>query len=325
MLTSLGSFAWVFGGAIAVALAVDHVFGEPSGRWHPVVWIGNALSWATPWVLQASAGTTAASKLKCLSRGALVNIAFSAIVLLVTITLQSVLLQLPGVLAALLMGLALKPLLAWAMLRSEVQAVECALAESLQAGRERLSWLVSRDTSLLSESEVRQSAIESMAENLNDSVVAPLFWFFIFGLPGAAVYRFANTADAMWGYKGVRNGQNWEWAGKWAAHMDDMLSYLPARLTALLMALIGGGISISALLREAAKTPSPNSGWPMAAMALLVNIQLCKPGVYTLNSGGRSPQPNDTVLAQKYASKVIAALLMIGLAATLSIALWQTA
>ena len=95
------------------------------------------------------------------------------------------------------------------MLRDEVAAVEAALAESLDAGRARLARLVSRDVAALERREVRESAIESLAENLNDSVVAPLFWFVLLGLPGAALYRFANTADAMWGYRGVRGGRDW--------------------------------------------------------------------------------------------------------------------
>ncbi|MFS2055857.1 CobD/CbiB family cobalamin biosynthesis protein, partial [Variovorax sp. CT11-76] len=124
---------------------------------------------------------------------------------------------LPAWAFALLLGLVLKPLFAWRMLRDEVLAVEAALGESLEAGRARLARLVSRDVSQLGEREVRESAIESLAENLNDSLVAPLFWFLLFGLPGAALYRFANTADAMWGYRGERGGRDWTWAGKWAA------------------------------------------------------------------------------------------------------------
>ena len=242
-------------------------------------------------------------------------------IFIVAAALQWAILQLPWVLAALVMGLALKPLLALAMLRSEVQAVEDALAESLEAGRKRLSWLVSRDTSALTESEVRESAIESLAENLNDSVVAPIFWFAIFGLPGAAVYRFANTADAMWGYRGLRGGVNWEWAGKWAARADDVLSWLPARITALLLALLAGGLNLKVLMLEARKTPSPNSGWPMAAMALALNISLRKPGVYLLNPEGRSPTATDTVLAQKYALKVVVAACLCTQAAIYLIAL----
>ena len=241
-------------------------------------------------------------------------------VLIVSYAVQSAALWLPWYLAAPLLGFALKPLLAWAMLRREVQAVETALSESLEAGRERLSWLVSRDTSTLSASEVRESAIESLAENLNDSVVAPIFWFVLFGLPGAAVYRFANTADAMWGYRGLRHGVNWEWAGKWAARADDVLSWLPARLTALLLAGVAGRTNLKALRREARKTPSPNSGWPMAAMALALNIRLGKPGVYTLHAAGKPPQAEDIKKAQKYASKVVLWQCLLGAVAIFSIA-----
>ena len=241
-------------------------------------------------------------------------------VLIVACIVQWATFQLPWYLAAPLLGAALKPMLAWAMLQSEVQAVEDALAGSLEAGRQRLSWLVSRDTTALSATEVRESAIESLAENLNDSVVAPVFWFVLFGLPGAAVYRFANTADAMWGYRGLRHGVNWEWAGKWAARADDVLSWLPARLTALLLALVADGLSFQSVRREASKTPSPNSGWPMAAVALALNVRLGKPGVYTLNSAGRLPLASDTAKAQKYASKVVIAQALCALAALFLIA-----
>ena len=156
--------------------------------------------------------------------------------------------------------------------------------------------------------EVVGAAIESLAENLNDSVVAPLFWFAVAGLPGAALYRLANTADAMWGYRGMREGRYWEWAGKWAAHADDVLSWLPARITALLLALAGGGVRPRALAREARRTPSPNSGWPMAAMALVLDVRLTKPGVYQLHAQGRAPGAPDVARAETVASKVVMAI-----------------
>ena len=144
----------------------------------------------------------------------------------------------------------------------------------------------------------REAAIETLAENLHDSVIAPLFWFAIAGLPGAAVYRFANTADAMWGYRDER-----EWCGKWAARADDALSWLPARLTALLLL----PPSLPALLREARRTPSPNSGWPMAAMALRLNRRLGKPGVYTLHAPGQPAQPGDLHAACAVAQHAVVA------------------
>ncbi|WP_436639257.1 CobD/CbiB family cobalamin biosynthesis protein, partial [Paracidovorax avenae] len=153
-----------------------------------------------------------------------------------------------------MLALLLKPLLAWRMLRDEVVAVEDALAQSLEAGRERLSRLVSRDVHALQAVQVRESAIESLAENLNDSVVAPLFWFALLGLPGAALYRFANTADAMWGYPGMRGGRYWQWAGKWAARADDVLSWVPARITAVLLALCARRVRWAAVSRQARRT-----------------------------------------------------------------------
>ena len=315
----------VFAAALLIAFAVDHYLGEPPVRWHPVVWMGNYLNRMAAYVTPASPLNTSNSRdLKAFSLGAIAWVAGVALVLIAAWALQWAALQLPSALAALLLGLALKPTLAWRMLRREVQAVEGALAESLEAGRERLTMLVSRDTTLLSESEVRESAIESLAENLNDSVVAPIFWFVLFGLPGAALYRFANTADAMWGYRGMRHGQNWEWAGKWAARADDVLSWLPARLTALLIFLVAGGATLKTLAREARKTPSPNSGWPMAAMAFGLGVALRKPGVYTLNPAGRLPEAPDTALGQEYASNVVYVHIRWSLLAIVFIALLQS-
>jgi adenosylcobinamide-phosphate synthase len=198
-----------------------------------------------------------------------------------------------------------------------VVAVERALATGLEQGRRRLSRLVSRDTQRLSEAEVRESALESLAENLNDSLVAPLFWFACGGLPGAALYRFANTADAMWGYR-----DRWEWAGKWAARADDLLSYIPARLTALLVALAGRRMprGIRAVARV---TPSPNSGWPMGMLALALNVCLRKPQVYALNPTGAAPRSADTERALVICTR--AAWLSVALtAAALALLGWRS-
>ena len=218
------------------------------------------------------------------------------------------------------------PMVQRVLARRLASRVADRMVESLQQGRERLSWLCSRDTSKLSETQVRETALESLAENLNDSVVAPLFWFALAGLPGAALYRFANTADAMWGYRGERGGRVWEWAGKWTAHADDLLSWLPARLTALLLALAAGGLSLARLRREALITPSPNGGWPMGALALALGVRLGKPGVYTLNATGQPPGPHDTeracALAGRALSLIGISLLILSLTQMLSIGLW---
>ena len=313
---------WWLVGALWLALLVDHWLGEPPARWHPVVWMGHYLSWAGRW-LAPQRGQAGGVDYRRFWLGALAWWVGCALVLIASVALQVLILSWHPALGVVALGLALKPLLAWRMLRDEVQAVEHALGESLAAGRERLAWLVSRDVSALSETEVRESAIESLAENLNDSVVAPLCWFLLLGLPGAALYRFANTADAMWGYRGVYRGQEWEWAGKWAARADDVLSWLPARLTALSLALVRGGLSLRAVRTEAARTPSPNSGWPMAAMALALGVGLRKPGVYVLHAPGRAPQAADTALALRYARNAVLALVLIASIALFLIAFWN--
>src|SRR5258708_4184087 len=174
--------------AVVIAFGVDHILGEPPARFHPVVWIGTGLSsTGAPW--PEAAPRTA------LARGTTTWIA-GAVLFTGAAWLVGVLAQ------AALMGVLLKPLLAWRMLREEVAAVERAVESGLEAGRTRLRRLVSRDTTQLSATEIRESALESLAENLNDSLVAPLFLFAIVGLPPATPLRFANTADSMWGYRG---------------------------------------------------------------------------------------------------------------------------
>ncbi|MFM2050095.1 MAG: hypothetical protein RL682_586 [Pseudomonadota bacterium] len=328
--------------ALLVALAVDRWWGEPRVRLHPVVWMGNALAWTGAWVQrhtrQSQRAQSSRPDYKAFLLGSIAWYAQAAIVFIVAGALQGGVVWLmwaastvnpwlATLVGAVLLGLLLKPLLAWAMLKTEVLAVEAALAESLDAGRERLHWLVSRDVTQLTAIEVRESAIETLAENLNDSVVAPIFWFLLLGLPGAALYRFANTADAMWGYPGVYKGKNWAWAGKWAARADDVLSWVPARITALLLLLVQGARGAGLLLRllvrlpaEAVKTPSPNSGWPMAAMALSLHVALRKPGVYVLNPQGRVAVAADTSAALVYASNTVLALVCCAQAAMFFIA-----
>src|SRR5258706_95839 len=271
---------------VLVAFAIDHIVGEPPPHWHPVVWIGRALS-ATraPWP-DVSPSSAFIRGLMAWLIGAAASLALAAMACRAIALLGNLgSMPWPKIIAAALLGVLLKPLFAWRLLCEEVAAVERALADSLAAGRRQLSRLVSRDTAALTATEVRESALESLAENLNDSLIAPLFWFVLGGLPGAALYRFANTADAMWGYHG-----RWEWAGKWAARTDDVLSYVPARLTALLLAVAAPRWP-RGLMREARLTASPNSGWPMAMMAIALDVRLSKRGVYVLHAGGRGAEP----------------------------------
>jgi adenosylcobinamide-phosphate synthase len=291
---------------IILSLLIDRWWGEPPARIHPVVWMGHYLKRAGRDL--PDRGPRAAFLL-----GAVLWMVGAAAIAALYGYADVLIAKLPVWLEIILTALLLKPLLALRMLLGEVQAVEEALDRGLECGRARLRMIVSRDTAELDEDQVRESSLESLAENLSDSVVAPLFWFVLFGLPGAALYRFANTADAMWGYRG-----RWEWAGKFAARADDLLNFIPARVTAVGLLLVGS--NRIALLRrlpvEAARTPSPNSGWPMSALALSLNVHLRKPYVYVLNEGGFPPAAADVLTALRRAELTawtIAGVLAIGM------------
>ena len=216
--------------ALLLAWGWDALFGEPRDALHPVAWLGSLLGPAGSWLAARPAPVAFAG-------GALAWLVLAAAAGALACAWQLAAASWPPVVAAAAVALPLKPTFAWRMLHDEVAAVEAALlGDGVAAARSRLARLVSRDVAAMDADALRETAIETLAENLNDSVVAPLFWFALFGLPGAAVYRFANTADAMWGYRG-----RFEWAGKWAARADDALSWLPARLTALPAAAGGTG------------------------------------------------------------------------------------
>lgn len=302
--------------AVLVAWLIDLWLGEPSPRWHPVVWIGHYLQRAGDWL--QSGVRTGGEDWFSFWRGAAAWGLGALLVLLVAGMLQWLLSWLPWTWAGVLLGVLLKPLFSWRMLTDEVAAVETALEQSLHDGQQQLARIVSRDVTVLDAVQVRESALESLSENLNDSVIAPLFWFLLLGLPGAALFRFADTADSMWGYRGIYRGRRWEWAGKWAARADDVLAWLPARLTGigLLLAAWPRRLRLSVLRREAAQTPSPNSGWPMAAMALGLDVQLRKPGVYTLHAAGAQAQPGHVPQAIRLAQRAVAMVLpgLVGLA-----------
>jgi adenosylcobinamide-phosphate synthase len=291
---------------IILSLLIDRWWGEPPARIHPVVWMGHYLKRAGRDL--PDHGPEAAFFLGT----ALWMLGAAAVAALYGYA-DVVIGRLPAWLGIVVTALLLKPLLALRMLLGEVQAVEESLGRGLECGRARLRMIVSRDTAELDSNQIRESSLESLAENLSDSVVAPLFWFVLFGLPGAALYRFANTADAMWGYRG-----RWEWAGKFAARADDLLNLIPARMTAVGLLLVGPD-RIARLRRlpgEAAHTPSPNSGWPMSALALSLNVHLRKPQVYVLNESGSSPTAADVLTAMQRAELtawMIAGVLAIGM------------
>ena len=163
----------------------------------------------------------------------------------------------------------------------EVREVFRAVDRSLEEGRKQVARIVGRDTSELSAQEVRTAALETLAENLSDGVIAPLFWFAIIGVPGMLAYKMVNTLDSMIGYRTERYRD----FGCWAAHIDDIANYIPARLTALLMALPHAILifqfSIFNFVRKNGRHhASPNSGYPEAALAGILNCRFGGPHYY---------------------------------------------
>jgi adenosylcobinamide-phosphate synthase len=283
--------------AAGVALLLDELLGEPPSRRHPVVLMGAYLG-------RAGCRVPAAPPGRAVVHGGLAWAAGAGGVALAGTVLARAGRRLPWPAQVVLHGVALWPLLSGRMLRREVAAVEDALARSLDDGRAQVARLVSRDTSALDAEGVRGAALGSLSENLCDSVVAPLIWHAVAGLPGAVLYRYVNTADAVWGYRSPR----WQHAGRVAARADDLANLAPARLSALLLlAVARAGHLLPRLPAQARLTPSPNGGWPMGAMALVLDVRLVKAGVYALHPGGRQPATDDTRRALRLVAAATAA------------------
>jgi adenosylcobinamide-phosphate synthase len=281
----------VSAGAVVVAGLLDATLREPPLRLHPVRLAGRYLD-------RVAASVPSQPPRRAMLSGGLAWGAGAVAALAAGAVLERALRDAPAGRRDLVRGIALWPLLSGQLLLDEVAAVDRALTVDLDAGRAAVSRIVSRDVASLSEPEVRQAAIESLSENLSDSVVAPLFWYVVGGLPGAALYRFVNTADAMWGYRNER----WRHAGTVAARADDLLNLLPARLTGVALA---GRTSWQRLRRQAGRTWSPNAGWPMAGLALRLDIRLGKPETYDLNADGRQPTAVDTAMALRLVQRWI--------------------
>ena len=296
--------------SLLVSLMVDWFYGEPPIKIHPVVMMGRYLDWASKNWAPSIKEASNYEKRKYFFYGAFLWILGAAFFTYVAYLLSLLADSASQNNSSILIGIILSSLLSWKLLRSEVLLVSRALEGSVDLGRNQLSRLVSRDVSELTEVQVRESAIETLSENLNDSVIAPLFWFVIGGLPAVVLYRYANTADAMWGYRTFRGGFYWEWFGKTAAKVDDILSWLPAILTALFILIVSKTHHLRMLLKESKKTISPNGGWPMGAMAIAIGVKLTKPGVYELNPMGRAVHAGDIERACHLSSLIIILIAM---------------
>ncbi|WGV14730.1 adenosylcobinamide-phosphate synthase CbiB [Fuscovulum ytuae] len=247
------------------ALLLDAAFGEPKWLWdrypHPAVLMGRTIGW-----MDKRFNKGAQKRLKGTATMAALGLAALALGQLIHVIPDFGIVEV--VVAAIL--------LAQKSLVQHVQAVADALRLSTEGGRRAVSMIVGRDTATLDDPAISRAAIESAAENLSDGVIAPAFWFLIAGLPGLMLYKVTNTADSMIGHRTPRH-EEFGWA---AARFDDLLNLIPARLTALLLALTHGWTDPRPILRDAPLHRSPNAGWPEAAMAVILNTALSGPRAY---------------------------------------------
>ena len=268
---------------LTLAITIDVVWGELPTRLHPVVWMGRAIT-------AGEALFPRRHRPRDLIVGALLALTLVVVFGGLALALDFWIGNWFG-LGIALRALLLSSCLALRGLSMAAHHVERALSTGdLAAGRLGLRSLCSRDASQLSASEVAAASVESVAENTADSFVAPLFFFCLFGLPGAVVYRVVNTLDARLGYRG-----EYEYYGKASARMDDLLNLIPARLTAAILLVGGPAVGFDGprawriWWRDRQNTSSPNAGHPMAAMAGLLGVRLGKDNDYVLGEGLKAP------------------------------------
>ena len=286
-----------FAGAMTVAMIVDALLGWPKGLFarigHPVTWLGRLIT-----ILDVSCNRPADTPVMRRIAGAMVALGVIALAAVLGWAVQTALTSEWS--RIMLLGIVAWPCVALRSLYDHVAAV----AHPLQAGdiagaRSAVAQIVGRDPAVLDEAGIARAAIESLAENTSDGIVAPVFWGALFGLPGIVGYKAINTLDSMIGHRTVRH-EAFGWA---AARIDDLANFIPARLTGVLFVVLSARPSdaMSCMLRDANRHRSINAGWPEAAMAGALGVRLSGPRIYHgsatdepwLNEGARDPLAAD--------------------------------
>lgn len=282
-----------FAGAMAVAMTLDAVLGWPDGLFalvgHPVTWVGRLID-GLDTSLNRSSDLPAFRRVLGMAAALIVILVATALAWLIQAQLTSEWSRI------LIVGFLSWPLVALRSLHDHVSAV----ARPLQSGdialaRSAIAQIVGRDPEKIDEGGVARAAIESLAENASDGIVAPVFWGTLFGLPGIAAYKAVNTLDSMIGHRSPRH-EAFGWA---AARIDDLANFIPARLTAFLFVLLAArpSAALSCMIRDANRHRSINAGWPEAATAGALGVRLSGPRIYHgsvaeepwLNEGARDP------------------------------------
>ena len=246
----------------------DKLIGDPSWLPHPVVAIGNVIAWGD-------------KRLNKGKRRMLKGGVFSVLLIIVSYFLIHIISRELNIihpyLSVAFSAIIIFYCLAGKTLIDEVKQVFIAVDSSVEEGRTQVARIVGRDASALSPQEIRTAALETLSENLSDGVIAPLFWYILLGVPGMFAYKVINTLDSMIGYK----SEHYKEFGCWAARIDDIVNYIPARLTAFLMVVVNGRLSILSFVKKyGSKHASPNSGYPEAALAGILDCRFGGPNSY---------------------------------------------
>ncbi|MBI9106762.1 MAG: cobalamin biosynthesis protein [Spirochaetales bacterium] len=269
---------------LTASFILDLFFGDPPNSFHPVAWIGQWIDML--WKKRLP------GRFRLFIWGVLIT---SSGIFFLSVPLYFI-----GFLPVLLIILLSIPLLKLSFSLRNLFKAAGEIRELLETGeldkaRTQTAWhLVSRDTTELTEPGIAAAVIESTSENITDSFTSPFFFYLLFGLAGAWAFRFVNTCDAMLGYR----RDDYEWGGKFPARLDDILNFIPARITAFFIMIAGCKKKnlISAFretLQSRNKTESPNAGWTMAAIAVILDLRLEKKGFYIINEKGREPESGD--------------------------------
>lgn len=239
----------------------DRLLGDPEGWPHPIVWFGKAIAYGERHLNRGN---------DRILKGGILAVTLIAGIYFLTYGMLYFAGVIHPVISGILTAIGVFFCLAGKTLITEVKAVFEAVDRSVEEGRTQVGRIVGRDTAHLSPQEIRAAALETLAENLSDGVIAPMFWFLLLGLPGMMAYKMINTLDSMIGYK---NDRYFEF-GRIAARIDDLANYLPARLTAFLMLLVSGQLDKRDFVFKYGRAhASPNSGYPEAALAAILDCQ----------------------------------------------------
>jgi len=287
-----------FAGAMVVAMVMDVLLGWPDGLFarigHPVTWLGASIA-ALDGRLNRSSDTPLQRRIAGAAAALIVIIVAAGCGYIVQRVVPS------GLTGTLLLGILAWPLVAFRSLYDHVAAVRDPLrARNIDGARKAVSMIVGRDPQKLDEAGIARAAIESLAENTSDGIVAPVFWGALFGLPGILAYKAVNTLDSMIGHRTERH-EAFGWA---AARIDDVANFIPARMAGLLFVLFAGNKRAQAMTcmrNDARHHRSVNAGWPEAAMAGALGVRLCGPRCYEgkpanepwLNGEARDPAAID--------------------------------